>query len=49
MAVKQGDHVTIVTPYETLEAIVLDVRGDEIVAQEKGTKRAEIFPLRYVK
>jgi len=50
MAIVQGSHVTISIPGgDTFEAIVLEVRGDEIVAQEKGTKRAEIFPLRFAK
>lgn len=50
MAIIQGSHVTIAIPGgDTFDAVVLEVRGDENVAQEKGTKRAEVFPLRYVK
>jgi hypothetical protein len=50
MSITQGSHVTISIPGgDTFEAIVLEVRSNEIVAQEKGTKRAEVFPLTYVR
>lgn len=50
MAVVQGSHVTISIPGgDTFEAIVLEVRANEVVAQEMGTKRAEVFPLHFVK
>ena len=50
MAVVQGSHVTISIPGgDTFKAVVLEVRDNEVVAQELGTQRAEIFPTHYIK
>ena len=46
---RQGDHVTVKGPNgDTFEAIVLEVRGDDVIVQEKGTKRAETFSKRQI-
>lgn len=41
MDVYQGQHVTAEFPDATVEAIVLEVRGNEAKVQQKGTQRAE--------
>ena len=45
MSVYQGQHVTVEFPDDTVEAVVLEVRGDEALVQEVGTGRAEWAPL----
>lgn len=46
MSVYQGQHVTAEFPDATVEAIVLEVRGDQALVRQKGTQRAEWIPLR---
>jgi hypothetical protein len=38
-----GQHVIITTSSETLTAVILELKGKELLAQELGTRRAEIF------
>lgn len=45
----QGQHVTIDTGAERFKAIVLEVRGNEVLAQETGTQRAEWFHISQVR
>lgn len=46
MSVYQGQHVTAEFPDATVEAIILEVRRDQALVQQKGTQRAEWIPLR---
>jgi hypothetical protein len=41
----QGQHVIIDTGSEKFKAIILEIKGAEVVAQEFGTQRVEIFAL----
>lgn len=46
VSINQGQHVTAeFGRNDVVEAIVLEVRGDEALVQEKGTRRAEWIPL----
>lgn len=45
MGIYQGAHVVAQFPDATVEAIVLEVRGNEALVQQKGTQRAEWIPL----
>jgi|688.fasta_scaffold259414_1 hypothetical protein len=38
-----GQHVSITNSYETLQAVILELRGKEVLAQELNTRRIEIF------
>ena len=38
-----GQHVSITFGNTTLQAIILELRGKEVLAQEIGTRRVEIF------
>ena len=42
----QGQHVTADWPYDSCEVVILEIRGDEALVQEMGTRRAEWIPLR---
>lgn len=46
MSIYQGKHVIAQFPDATVEAIVLEVRGEEALVREKGTHRAEWIPVR---
>jgi hypothetical protein len=46
---KPGQHVEITTKYETLEAVIIEINGGEVTAQELGTRRVEIFGLHMCK
>lgn len=47
--ISQGEHVTASFPDATVEAIVLEVRGNEALVQQAGTRRAEWIPLRDIR
>lgn len=40
----QGQHVVAKFPDREVNAVVLEVRGSELVVQEEGTQRAETIP-----
>lgn len=46
MAIFQGKHVIAEFPDATVEAVVLELRGDEALVQQKGTQRAEWIAVR---
>lgn len=44
MGFTQGQHVRASFPGGEVEAVVLEVLGDELIVQEDGTSRAERIP-----
>ena len=43
MSIRQGQHVTVETDYESFAAIVLEVETDWVKVQQEGTERVERF------
>ena len=47
--IRPGEHVVVEFPDATVDAVILEVRGNEALVQERGTRRAEWAPINRIR